>query len=138
MTNRSDYLSRFMAALRNGDAEAGIATTRGMAESGGVDLHSALGLVVLLARAEHPRFESAADRWLECLAEEGHPEEVREVAAAAIDGLRASYVPSRRCENALRALLAFHDDDLRSGSPIWRELVARLGDPLAERRLKAP
>jgi hypothetical protein len=115
VVTHSEALGRFNAAVERGDLAGAAAAAREMARSGPVSLHCALELLVLLARAEDPRFEAAARRWLVRLGQEGRAAEEPhtltelQIASVAVAGLADERI-TRRCEGVLRALVKWVEE----------------------------
>jgi hypothetical protein len=116
VVTHSEALGRFNAAVGRRDLAAAAQAAREMSRTGPVSLHSALELLILLARARDRRFEAAARRWLVRLgqesrgAEEPHTLTELQIASAAVAGLADERV-SRRCEGVLRALVRWVEED---------------------------
>jgi hypothetical protein len=115
VVGHSEALGRFNAAVSRGDLEGATVAAREMAAVGPVSLHSALELLILLARASDSRFEAAARRWLVRLgqepraAEQPHTLTELQIAGAAVAGLVDERI-SRRCEGVLRALVKWVEE----------------------------
>jgi hypothetical protein len=115
VASHSEALGRFNAAVQRCDLEAASAAAREMAKTSPVSLHCALELLILLARAEDPRFEAAAKRWVGRLgqesraAEEPHTLTEVQIASVAVAGLADDRI-SRRCEGVLRALVRWVEE----------------------------
>ena len=115
VATHSEALGRFNAAVGRRDLDAASRAAREMARSGPVDLHCALELLILLARAGDRRFEAAARRWLvrrgqeRRAAEEPHTLTELQIASVAVAGLADERI-SRRCEGVLRALVRWVEE----------------------------
>jgi hypothetical protein len=115
VVTHSEALGRFNAAVKRRDLEAASRAAREMAQSGPVSLYCALELLILLARADDPRFEAAARRWLVRLGqehratEEPHTLTELQIASVAVAGLTDERI-SRRCEGVLRALVKWVEE----------------------------
>jgi hypothetical protein len=115
VATHSEALGRFNAAVGRRDLEGASRAAREMARSGPVSLHCALELLILLARAEDPRFEAAARRWTVRLGqerrsgEEPHTLVEVQIASVAVAGLADPRI-SRRCEGVLRALVRWVEE----------------------------
>ena len=115
VVSHSEALGRFNAAVARGDLDGATRAAREMSASGTVGLHSALELLILLARAGDRSFEAAARRWLVRLgqerraAEEPHTLTELQIASVAVAGLADERI-SRRCEGVLRALVRWVEE----------------------------
>jgi hypothetical protein len=115
VATHSEALGRFNAAIGRRDLEGASRAAREMSRSGPVSLHCALELLILLARADDPRFEAAARRWTVRLgqerrsAEEPHTLTEVQIASVAVAGLADPRI-SRRCEGVLRALVKWVEE----------------------------
>ena len=115
VASHSEALGRFNAAVQRRDLDAASAAAREMAKTSPVNLHCALELLILLARAGDERFEAAARRWLVRLgqerraAEEPHTVIELQIASVAVLGLPDERI-SRRCEGVLRALVRWVEE----------------------------
>ncbi|HVX33386.1 MAG TPA: hypothetical protein VHA80_09630 [Solirubrobacterales bacterium] len=115
MATRSEALGRFNAAVGRRDLEGASRAAREMARTGPISLHCALELLILLARADDPRFEAAARRWTVRLGQEHRSDEEPhtltevQIASVAVAGLADPRI-SRRCEGVLRALVKWVEE----------------------------
>jgi hypothetical protein len=104
----TDDLQRFRKAAEQGDAEEAwkLAELLATEHKTPLGLGDARALLIALARAEDPRFEKTAERWLERLAPE-HTEVEMTIARTAVEGLRGPDLQSHRCERVLLALFSY-------------------------------
>jgi hypothetical protein len=115
VATHSEALGRFNAAVGRRDLEGAAGAAREMSRTGPVNLHCALELLVLFARARDGRFEAAARRWLVRLGQEGRAAEEPhtltelQIASVAVAGLTDERI-SRRCEGVLRALVKWVEE----------------------------